>query len=221
MITQIYEIGNPVEAKEVAQAGVDHIGVLVGDGEFPREISIDGARKILEAIPPASKKVVLTLSRDRKAIEEIAKALDPDILHLGTVPGGISPQDVIAFKQKFPRIKMMRSIPVTGSESIELAKQYDGIVDFLLLDSHTKDDHQVGATGETHDWNISKQIVESVRVPVILAGGLGPENVADAIRNVRPAGVDSKTKTDKKGSHAKDIEKVRTFVKEAKKLPLL
>ena len=69
----------------------------------------------------------------------------------------------------------------------------------------------IGALGVTHDWNISRRIVQSVSTAVILAGGLGPDNVADAIAIVRPAGVDSKTKTDKDGSHAKDLERVRRF----------
>ena len=68
----------------------------------------------------------------------------------------------------------------------------------------------------THDWNISRRIVEAVTVPVILAGGLGPDNVAAAIRAVRPAGVDSKTKTDRAGSHAKDLDRVRRFVTAAR-----
>lgn len=63
----------------------------------------------------------------------------------------------------------------------------------------------------THDWTISRRIVERVRIPAIFAGGLGPANVADAIRAVRPAGVDSKTRTDRDGSHAKDLERVRRF----------
>jgi phosphoribosylanthranilate isomerase len=81
----------------------------------------------------------------------------------------------------------------------------------LLLDSHRPSDRQVGALGITHDWSISRQIVELVRTPVIVAGGLGPENVVEAIRAVHPAGVDSKTKTDRNGSHAKDLERVRRF----------
>ncbi len=212
MLIQIYEIGTPAEAVKVAGAGVHHVGVLVGNGEFPREITIQNAMPILEAIPSTSKKVALTLSRDRKAIEEIAAQLQPDILHLGTLPESLSPKDVVELKKRFPGIRIMRSIPVISKESIELAKSYDGIADYLLLDSYRKEDNQVGATGATHDWRISKKIVASVSIPVILAGGLGPENVADAIRQVRPAGVDSKTKTDKTGSHKKDIEKINRFV---------
>jgi phosphoribosylanthranilate isomerase len=106
---------------------------------------------------------------------------------------------------------LMRSIPVVDEASIDIARSYDGIVDFLLLDSHRESDRQIGALGVTHDWSISRRIVELVRTPVILAGGLGPDNVADAIRAVRPAGVDSKTKTDQDGSHRKDLDRVRRF----------
>jgi len=89
----------------------------------------------------------------------------------------------------------------------------------LLLDSHRPGDVQIGAQGITHSWEIDKRIVESVRIPVIIAGGLGPDNIVDAIRTVRPAGVDSKTKTDKDdGSHTKDLQKVRQFVARAKSL---
>ena len=103
------------------------------------------------------------------------------------------------------------SVPVVGEESVALAQSYDGIADFILLDSHRAGDNQIGALGVTHDWRISRRIVELSRTPVILAGGLGPDNVCGAIRAVMPAGVDSKTKTDRDGSHAKDVEKVRRF----------
>jgi phosphoribosylanthranilate isomerase len=110
----------------------------------------------------------------------------------------------------------MRSIPVCGDDTIALAQTYNGLADYLLLDSHNPSDRQIGALGVTHDWSISRRIVEAVHTPVILAGGLGPDNVADAIRAVRPAGVDSKTKTDRDGSHAKDLDRVRRFHAAAK-----
>jgi phosphoribosylanthranilate isomerase len=216
MLVQIYEIQNPMEAKSVAEAGADHIGVLVGDGEFPREFAIEEAHRILDAIPASSRRVVLTLSIGRKAIESIARNLEPDILHIGSLLEGVSAGDVRHLKRTFPWLKIMRSIPVTGEQSIDWAMQFDPVVDFLLLDSHKEKDNQIGATGVIHDWNISRKIVECAHVPVILAGGLGPENVAEAIRHVRPAGVDSKTLTDKAGTHQKDLEKVKRFVQQAK-----
>ena len=84
-----------------------------------------------------------------------------------------------------------------------------------LLDSYPASDRQIEALGVT-DWAISRRIVVLVRTPVILAGGLGPDNVADAIQAVRPAGVDSKTKTDRDGSHQKDLDRVRRFHKAAR-----
>ena len=216
MIVQIYETQNCEEAKKLVEAGVDHIGVLVGNGEYPREFSPEQAKEILRCVTGQAKKVVLSLSKNLQAIAEIMSKTNPDILHLGTTPEYLAPQDVQTLKKQFPNLKIMRSIPVNDEESVELAKQYDGVADYLLLDTQKKDDTQVGATGETHDWSISKKIVESVGAPVILAGGLGPDNVAIAVAVVKPFGVDSKTKTDKMGSHQKEIEKVREFVKLAK-----
>ena len=122
-------------------------------------------------------------------------------------------------KRRYPGVKLMRSIPVTGESSIAFAQAHEGIADLLLLDSHAPGDAQIGALGRTHDWRLSRRIVETVAVPAILAGGLGPDNVAAAIRAVRPAGVDSKTKTDRTGGHAKDLEKVRAFVRASKPQP--
>jgi phosphoribosylanthranilate isomerase len=106
----------------------------------------------------------------------------------------------------------MRSVPVFGEESVDVALSHEAIADYLLLDSHRPSDKQIGALGVPHDWAISRRIVELICTPVILAGGLGPDNVAQAINVVRPAGVDSKTKTDRDdGSHTKDLERVRRF----------
>jgi phosphoribosylanthranilate isomerase len=142
----------------------------------------------------------------------------PDILHLGTVPEALGPEAVVTLKTRFPDLQLMRTIPVIDEQSLLLAQQYDGLVDYLLLDTYQPGETQVGATGAPHDWDLSRRIVRSVHTPVILAGGLGPQNMADAIRTVGPAGVDSKTHTDQDGGPCKDIEKVRAFVRIAKSL---
>ena len=216
MITQIYEVQSFDEAKKLVEIGVDNIGVLVGKGEWPGEFSPEQADEILRGVTGHAKKVVLSLSKNLNDIAVIAEKTNPDILHLAAEPEFISPTDVQTLKKQFPRIKIMRTIPVIDKESIELAKQYDGIADYLILDTKRKIDGQIGATGETHDWSLSKKIVESVSIPVVLAGGLGTDNVARAILEVKPFAVDSKTKTDKVGSREKDIEKVKEFVRIAK-----
>jgi phosphoribosylanthranilate isomerase len=217
MIVQIYEVSSAEEASALCSLGVDHVGVLVGDGTFPRERSIERAREIMAAIAAPSKGSALSLSVDLALIRQIVSELNPPILHLGASTDLLLPAHVAALKSEFRGLAIMRSIPVLGSESVSLAKMYDGIADLLLLDSHEPGDKQIGARGITHSWDLDRQIVEAVSVPVIMAGGLGPDNVADAIAFAHPTGVDSKTRTDKDdGSHTKDLAKVRSFLRAAK-----
>src|SRR6185503_2168911 len=82
MLVQIYEIGDPEEARAAAAAGVDHIGVLVGGGEFPRERSAAEARAIFAALPKAVKRVALSLSADPGAIARAIAETAPDIVHI-------------------------------------------------------------------------------------------------------------------------------------------
>jgi phosphoribosylanthranilate isomerase len=211
MLTQIYEISTTEEARSICAIGIDHIGILVGNGEFPRELPLETAATIAGVVRPPSKLSALFLTADMPLIEKWVRELCPTILHLGAAPELLGPDDAADLKSRLSGISIMRSVPVVDEESIRIARSYEGIADFLLLDSHRESDRQIGALGVTHDWTISRRIVELVRTPVILAGGLGPDNVAEAIRLVRPAGVDSKTKTDQDGSHRKDLDRVRRF----------
>jgi phosphoribosylanthranilate isomerase len=211
MLTQIYEVSTPEEARASSEIGVDHIGVLVGRGEFPRELRVEAAAMVAAGIVTPSKFSALFLTADISLIEQWARQIQPAIVHLGAAPELLGPQAAATLKRNLPGLLLMRSIPVVGEASIPIALSYEGIADFLLLDSHRESDRQIGALGVAHDWSISRRIVKLVGAPVILAGGLGPDNVGDASRAVRPAGVDSKTKTDLDGSHRKDLDRVRRF----------
>jgi phosphoribosylanthranilate isomerase len=219
MIVQIYETQHVSEARELEAVGVDHIGVLVGQGRYARELRPPQARRIFQAITRA-RRVALSLADDVEEVSEVVAQTVPDILHLGTVPEALGPEALVTLKTRFPDLQLMRTIPVIDEQSLILAQQYDGLVDYLLLDTYQPGETQVGATGVSHDWDLSRRIVASVHTPVMLAGGLGPQNVADAIRAVRPAGVDSKTHTDQDGGPCKNIEKVKAFVRIAKSLRL-
>jgi phosphoribosylanthranilate isomerase len=95
------------------------------------------------------------------------------------------------------------------------------MTDYLLLDSAHPQSGQVGATGLVHDWALSRRIAESSAVPVVLAGGLGPANVREAIEAVRPFGVDSETRTSRDDDRRrKDPEKVRVFIEQARSADL-
>ena len=217
MLIQIYEITNPEETAALCAMGVDHIGVLVGDGGFPREQSIARAREIFAGTHSGARRCMLSLSGEVQQIAQIVTALRPDILHLGAAPGGLLPSDLGRLKAAFPTLTIMRSIPVFDESSIAIAQAYEGVADVLLLDSYNPGDRQIGAIGDTHSWELDRRIVQSVRTPVIIAGGLGPENVGAAIAASHPAGVDSKTRTDKAdGSHTKDVAKVQAFIRAAR-----
>jgi len=184
--------------------------VLTGKGKYPREVDLYTARNIFSTIRGKAKGVALSMSDNINEICQVIKETKPDIIHIGAKEEDLNVKDLKKIRLMFPKIEIMRSVYVTGKESIRIAKSYENTVDYLLLDTLKKG--KLGATGEPHDWNISKKIVALVKIPVILAGGIGPDNVAEAIRNVKPAGIDSKTKTDKSNGEGKDLEKVKKLV---------
>lgn len=212
MIVQIYEINSVKDALKMAELGVDHVGVVVGNGEYENEVHPYKAKEIFLALPEKVKGIALSLSSDINQISRAITDSEPDILHLATPPKDFLPPQIDNIKKMFPEIELMKTIPVTGEESVATAMVFDGVCDYLLLDTKDDESGQIGMTGKVHDWDISAKIVESVDSKVILAGGLSPENVVDAIKKVSPDGVDSKTKTDKLQRKGKDFIKVKRFV---------
>jgi len=213
---QIFEVQTPEEAAALVRLGVDHIGVLVGDGAFPRELSVASTNAIFAVVPAGRKRVALSLSPNLKEVARVVEETRPDIVQVQAEIDDFPVEMTRALKTGFPEVSIMRAIPVIDETSIETAASYLDVADFLLLDSYDPGTRQFGALGRTHDWSLSRRIVDEVGIPVILAGGLGPENVAAAISAVRPAGVDSKTRTDRLDRSGKDLAKVHAFVAAAK-----
>ena len=216
-IVQIYEVTSAAEAEALVELGVNHIGVLVGKGQFPREQSFAAACDIFAAVPPAAKKVALSLAESVAEVAEVVENTRPEILHIGAWPEALPPPDVAKLRELFPATGIMRTIPVRTEEDIQVALAYEGIADYLLLDTWRAGEASIGATGCVHDWSLSRKIVEASRIPVILAGGIGPDNAEQAIRLVHPAGVDSKTRTDNASGDAKDLKKVRALVESVRR----
>ena len=216
MLVQIFEVQTPEEAAALVRLGVDHIGVLVGDGAFPRELSVASTNAIFAVVPAGRKRVALSLSPNLKEVARVVEETRPDIVQVQAEIDDFPVEMTRALKTGFPEVSIMRAIPVIDETSIETAASYLDVADFLLLDSYDPGTRQFGALGRTHDWSLSRRIVDEVGIPVILAGGLGPENVAAAISAVRPAGVDSKTRTDRLDRSGKDLAKVHAFVAAAK-----
>ena len=219
MNIQIYTMQTPDEARAIAALGVNHLGVTPSERGLPGEISFDTARAICDAVRGTAVSVALSVEDDPNAIAAMVRAVQPDVLHLCGLTGTFPPDAVRALRADLPGVRIMQAISVGGPEALDLARAYAPVADFLILDTQAPDIAGIGASGQTHDWSISRAIVAAVRVPVILAGGLAPENVADAIRAVRPWGVDSLTHTNRPlpgGGFVKDLERVRAFVTAAR-----
>lgn len=216
MKVQVYIVSYE-DAKVCVDAGVDFIGVVADNmGKTPSSVSYEEVKKIFSVIPDSKMKVALTIEKEYTLIEEIVSATQPDILHIGFEPEKIQISILEHIRKNFPYLKILQAIPMNSENSIDSAMKYQHYVDLLILDINDPDRIDLGATGLTHDWNKSAKLVEKVNIPVILAGGLSPDNVIEAIRIVKPWGVDSFSKTNTKDTNRKDRIKVENFVKYAK-----
>lgn len=220
MIVQIYAFTEPEQAAAAAEMGVDQIGFVAGHYEekVPGELSFGEARRLVEALPPTARAVALSMSSQVDEILRMAEAVGPAFVHVSTDPFVVGLDAMAELHRRLPSsIKLMKAIPVGGPESVKMACDFAQVCDALLLDTKVAGMPGIGVTGRTHDWAISRQIVTSVSIPVILAGGLSPANVAEAIRIVQPWGVDSNTATNIPGDMVKkDLDRVLAFVRAAR-----
>ena len=217
MKVQIYTLQSVEEAIEVTEIGIDNIGITPASIGLPGEISYETAKEICESVEKGTK-VALSVSSNIEEIIEMIMFVNPDVLHLCGEPGELNVKAIKSIKERLQKFKsklpIMQAVSVDDMSALNFAKEYEEVADYFILDTSTTLVQGVGASGNIHDWSISKVIVENVNVPVVLAGGLSPENVKEAIATVNPWGVDSLTHTNrflKDGSFAKDIEKVREF----------
>ncbi|MBL7117236.1 MAG: phosphoribosylanthranilate isomerase [Candidatus Syntrophoarchaeum sp.] len=212
---------NVEDAIMAVEAGADAVGVI-NVANTRRYIDLEDAKKICEALPIfVSKVVVVTLDNmpvevvhDKiKSIEE----LGADCIQLH----GEEPVELAADLRKSMKsgIRIIKKVAVGGDKEkcLERALAYENVVDAILLDTAAAagGTGEIGGTGKEHDWNISKEIVEHVKKPVILAGGLNPENVAKAIELVKPYAVDVSSGVESE-VRKKDAVKVKEFIEAAK-----
>jgi phosphoribosylanthranilate isomerase len=217
VLTQIYGITTPEDAALVNALRPDHVGVVLHEGIETWD-TVD--ERTLRAILPELRDVAvvaLSLSTERARILRTVETVKPAWLHLARAADGLAPAQVAALRAELAPVRMMVTIPVRDLSALELAERFAPCADALLLDSAHPATGVVGATGHVHDWSVSRRIVERVALPVFLAGGLGPDNVAEAIRRTRPAGVDSETHTSRLDDRRrKDAERVRLFLERAR-----
>ena len=217
MKTQTY-ITSTDDLEIVASAGFDFIGVVVDESkQTPSSLTIEEAKNIFSLIPDGHFKVALTFQTSIPSIKKIMTTLQPDILHLACDARTITVDLVEQLKSFNPSVKIMQAIPMNIDEPLQTALRLQAVCDYFILDTNDPTRVDVGATGCTHDWTKSAELVKQVIIPIIHAGGLSAENVGEAIEVVRPWGVDSFTHTNIAGTVVKDFKKTNAFIEAVKR----
>lgn len=208
-------ISTPEEAKLAIHHGADALGLVAtmpsGPGPIPDWLISD----IAKSIHPPVASFLLTSEQSSEEIIHHVKRADTNTVQIVDELTSGTYSDI---RKSLPYLKIVQVIHVRGESSIEEAINAAEEVDALLLDSGnpTTTVKLLGGTGNVHDWVISSEIVKQVKVPVFLAGGLTPLNVAHAIRTVQPFGVDvcSGVRTNGK----LDVSKLKAFIQAVRQL---
>ena len=191
-------------------AGADAVGFLMGITHVTQDaVTPETAAAMVATLPPFIVPVAvthLTKPSDLIRIVELARCTTLQIQDV------VTPDDIAEVREALPYLRIMKAVHVMDESAITTAKYFSDTADAILLDTRTAD--RIGGTGITHDWNISAKIVKECSCPVILAGGLTPENVTEAIIRVRPYAVDVHTGVKKNG--VRDAERTRAFVTNAR-----
>jgi phosphoribosylanthranilate isomerase len=177
------------EARMAIEQGAAAVGLVSAMPSGPGPIPEDLIAEIAATIPPGVGSFLLTCQQNVDAIIDQQKRLGVNTIQIcDRLPPGSYKQ----LREALPGVSLVQVVHVTGPESVEEAIAIAPEVNAILLDSGNQSlpIKELGGTGRTHDWNLSRAIREAIDVPLFLAGGLKPENVAAAIREVQPFGID-------------------------------
>ena len=198
------------EAKMSIDAGADIIGILVGQEHTSNDfVDKYTAKKIADFAKGKCDISLVTHLTNAEDIIGLTNFIGNNVIQLH------SDIEEIEVKKELQNVKLVRLIHV--SVDGEICTNYKKIkyADYYLLDSFNLKTNQVGGTGLIHDWNKSRELIKILDKPTFLAGGLNPNNVADAIKQANPYGVDVNSGC-KNDNGIKDKEKVKLFIKNAK-----
>lgn len=203
-------MGSVEEAAQAVTMGANALGLVgrmpSGPGPIPDEL----IASIAVTVPPGVATFLLTSETEPEAVVAHVQRSRVNTVQL---VDRVSTSVYHALRASCPAVKIVQVVHVADSDAVEEAGECAAGVDALLLDSGSFAGpvKELGGTGRVHDWELSRRIVERVACPVYLAGGLRPDNVAEAIRRVRPFGVDLCTGVRTDGRL--DLEKLRAFMK--------
>jgi phosphoribosylanthranilate isomerase len=175
------------DARTAIDLGTDALGFLVGLlYESEDELSADEAGKIIEGLPPFVSTTLVTHRAGLADVRELCVHVRPQVVQLH---GPYPVEHIPALRDAFPTVKIIKAVHADRESGADAAVEASRYADAVLLD--TKTSTRIGGSGLTHDWALSRRIRDALApVPVILAGGLTPANVARAIEQVRPYAVD-------------------------------
>jgi phosphoribosylanthranilate isomerase len=183
-------IASPEEAALAIAWGASALGLV---SEMPSGVGVISEGRIAQiadAVPPGIATVLLTSrTRARDIIEQLGRCRVNTLQLVDAVRPGTHEE----IRAALPSLKILQVVHVMGVGAVEVAMEVAPAVDAILLDSGnpTLEVKELGGTGRVHDWSVSREIVESVRCPAFLAGGLNASNVAEAYTTVRPYGLDA------------------------------
>jgi phosphoribosylanthranilate isomerase len=218
-IKNLIQIAGVIDIEEAAmlmKAGVEYLGFPLRLPVNKEDLTEEEAVEVIKTIMYPHRAVLITYLNNAKEIIDFCDQLNVNIVQLH---GKIPREELEKTKQLRPNLEIIKSLVVAAdnySELENIVRTLSPWVDAFITDTFDPSTGAEGATGKTHDWNISKKLVEISSKPVIIAGGLNPLNVKNAIMEIRPAGVDVHTGVENK-SGRKDYELVRKFIEEAKK----
>jgi phosphoribosylanthranilate isomerase len=194
---KICGITTPEDAEAAVRAGADAIGLNFWP-ESKRRVSLDQAARIAAVVPSRVRLAGVFVNADLRTIEHALATVPLSAIQLhGDEPPELSAQIPAA---------VIRSIPISAATAFDRARQYPAAA--FLLDAPAKG---YGGAGEPFDWSLAGSARDRLQRPIVLAGGLTPENVAEAIRRVRPDGVDVASGVESAPGR-KDPERLRKFV---------
>ena len=193
-----------------AAAGADAVGFVVDVASSSRNISLSKAEILIRQVPPFVKSVVVTVPTSVEEIVETCDKLNPDAIQIH----GLNIFDVRAVRDKIPNKLLIGTVKANFTNAVDRAAKAAKMFDAILLDSFANG--RYGGTGIVHDWELSKRVKQVIHSkPLILAGGLTPENVAEAIRTVEPYAVDVSSGVELHPG-IKNRKKIFEFIKNAK-----
>lgn len=196
-------IMNELDLNCAIAGGADAVGFIVEVEGSRHRISAVDARELIERVPVFTKSVAVIAPNCPEEAVLLAKKTGADLLQ---VHGTLEPEEIRELKKRVDQ-KVIAAVP-PGIEAHRMA----GAADAILLD--TLKNGKLGGTGAVHDWSVSAILARDLRVPVILAGGLNPSNVGEAIRTVKPYAVDVSSGVENAGR--KEQKKVESFVREVR-----